>query len=446
MSDHAAPFAVIFLETPYNRYSLAVLTGVLEADERLYDVDLRFVTLKTQRRTGEVNIAAAVEQLETLSRRYKKAVIALSFHTASVITIADLLHTLHQRLRTGRDDAALIVAGGPHPSGDPDGTLRLGADVVVAGEGEVSFPALLDNFFRNQSFEQVKGLRYVGADGQTCSTGRSPLVDISDFPPFAAQHKRFCPIEISRGCPYGCRFCQTTFLMGGRMRHRSLESIVQYAQLPRRIGMKVLRFITPSAFAYASPDGRSVNLKALEQLLRVGAEMYGKDEVYFGSFPSEVRPEQVSLDALELVTRYCANTNLLIGAQSGSDRMLHSLRRGHSVDDIVRAVELTLSAGLVPNVDFIFGLPGETARDRRDTLTLIRRFTDTGVRVRSHAFMPLVGTPLADCPPGVLDDEIRALMLSLRGKNLEQGRWQQHEKLAQKTAEFLRNQHRNVKR
>jgi radical SAM superfamily enzyme YgiQ (UPF0313 family) len=169
--------------------------------------------------------------------------------------------------------------------------------------------------------------------------------------------------------------------------------------------------------------------------------MYGKEELYFGSFPSEVRPEQVSADTLELLKRYCANTNLVIGAQSGSDRMLHALHRGHGVDVIVRAVELTLKAGFRPNVDFIFGLPAETAQDRHATLTLINRLTRMGARVHSHAFMPLVGTPLADCPPGVLDDEIRELMLSLRGENLEHGRWQQQEKLAQETFEFLKHQH-----
>ncbi len=437
----AKNFAVIFLETPHNRYSLAVLTGVLEVDERLHDVDLHFVTLEPQRRPGIVNIPACIDQLETLIQRYKKAVIALSFPTASVVTIADLLRDLHQGMTIGPDDAVLLVAGGPHPSGDPAGTLQLGADVVVIGEGEVTFPTLLDNFFRNQSYEQVQGIWYVDTAGQTRSTGRPAAVDISNFPPFAAWHKRFCPMEISRGCPYGCQFCQTTFFMGGRMRHRSLESILHYAELPRRIGMKVLRFITPSAFAYGSPDGRSVNLEALEQMLRVASEMYGKDDVYLGSFPSEVRPEHVSSDTLELVTRYCSNTNLQIGAQSGSDRMLHILRRGHCVDDVVRAVELSLNAGLSPNVDFIFGLPGETAQDRQDTLALIHRLTGMGGRVHSHAFMPLVGTPLAHCPPGVLDDELRKLMINLRGKNLEHGRWQQHEKFAQKTAAFLRNQH-----
>lgn len=439
MSDHLASCAVIFLATPHNRYSLAVLAGVLEHAECLRDVDVHFVTFEAQRRPGVVNIPACVDELETLARRYRKAAIALSFPTASVIDCANLLHALRQRLRTGPDEAALLVAGGPHPSGDPAGTLRLGVDVAVVGEGEITFPALLDCFFQRQSYAQVKGLWYCDADGQPCFTGRQAFVDLSAFPPFAVKHKRFCPMEISRGCPHGCQYCQTTFYMGGHMRHRSLDSIAYYAELPRKLGMRILRFITPSAFAYGSADGRCVNLEALDQLLRLASEMYGRANVFLGSFPSELRPEHVSPDTLELVTRYCANTNVVIGAQSGSDRMLQVLRRGHSVDDIVRAIDLTLKAGLRPNVDFIFGLPGETAQDRQATLNLIRYLTGLGARVHSHAFMPLVGTPLADCPPGILDDEIRSLMVNLRGKNLAHGRWEQHEQQARQTAAFLKN-------
>lgn len=441
MAGSSSSYAVIFVETPYNRYSLAVLTGVLEEDERLQNIHIRFVKAEEQRVPKATSLQRCVQKICDIANQHEKVVVALSFHTAYIITIAGLLQSLHQNIVTGTHESVLIVAGGPHPSGDPDGTLQLGVDCVVAGEGEVTFPALLDRFFQDQSFEHLQGVSVIGAESHYHNTGRSAFVDISDFPPFAMRHRRFCPMEISRGCPYGCWFCQTTFFMGGRMRHRSLESIVKYAELPKRIGMKVLRFITPSAFAYGSPDGRSVNLDALEQMLRAVSEMYGKEELYFGSFPSEVRPEQVSADTLELLKRYCANTNLVIGAQSGSDRMLHALHRGHGVDVIVRAVELTLKAGFRPNVDFIFGLPAETAQDRHATLTLINRLTRMGAQVHSHAFMPLVGTPLADCLPGVLDEEIRELMLSLRGKNLEHGRWQQQEKLAQETFEFLKHQH-----
>ncbi|MEZ5334950.1 MAG: radical SAM protein [Methanolobus sp.] len=41
------------------------------------------------------------------------------------------------------------------------------------------------------------------------------------------------PLEISRGCPFRCRYCQTPRLFGNKMRHRSIDSIVKYAKYYR---------------------------------------------------------------------------------------------------------------------------------------------------------------------------------------------------------------------
>ena len=65
-------------------------------------------------------------------------------------------------------------------------------------------------------------------------------------------------------------------------------------------------------------------------------------------------------ETLGLVLKYAANDNITMGAQSGSQKILDSCRRGHTIKDIYKAVELTLASNLKVNVDFIFGLPDET--------------------------------------------------------------------------------------
>jgi len=88
------------------------------------------------------------------------------------------------------------------------------------------------------------------------------------------------------------------------MRHRSLDSVVAYAERAKRLRCHLLRFITPNAFAYGSLDGRSVNFDALEAMLKAVAEIYGKEHVYLGSFPSEVRPEHISIETIALIKAY----------------------------------------------------------------------------------------------------------------------------------------------
>ncbi len=173
-------------------------------------------------------------------------------------------------------------------------------------------------------------------------------------------------------------------------------------------------------------------------MLRAVSRVAGKEYTYLGSFPSEVRPDSISPEALALIREFAANDNILIGAQSGSDRMLGICHRGHTVDDVYRAVELTTRSGLIANLDFIFGMPGETAADAEKTLKVIRELAQMGARIHSHTFMPLAGTPWADEPAGTLDDRTKSLLESLTGKGQHFGQWRSQGTMA-RIIEELRN-------
>jgi radical SAM superfamily enzyme YgiQ (UPF0313 family) len=157
------------------------------------------------------------------------------------------------------------------------------------------------------------------------------------------------------------------------------------------------------------------------------------EHIYFGSFPSEVRPDSVvaAPEMLDLVTAFCSNDNIIIGAQTGSQRLLDKIHRGHTVEDIRRATRLTLEAGLEPRLDFIFGLPGETARDhQRKTRLLIEEMAGLGAKIHTHWFMPLPGTPLAGKGPGAMDRATRQVVSRLTGKGAAYGQWQRQMQIA----------------
>jgi len=280
----------------------------------------------------------------------------------------------------------------------------------------------------------VSGIAYMEA-GACRYTGRRGPVDLDRVLPSSVGYRRFGPLEITRGCPWTCRYCQTPYLFGSLRRHRSVETVLRYAEMGKRQGLRDLRFVTPDAFAYGS-EGKHPNLEALEILLKAVGEIYGKERVYLGSFPSEVRPDTVSEEAVELVTTYATNDNLVIGAQSGSDGVLDLMHRGHRVEDVYRAVEIVTRAGLIANVDVIFGLPGETAADAKLTLNMMDLLTAMGARIHSHTFMPLAGTPLADAPPGVVDRETRNALGRLAGEGKQFGSWAQQERLGRELVRF----------
>ncbi len=255
-------------------------------------------------------------------------------------------------------------------------------------------------------------------------------MDLDAFPPFAPGLRRLGPIEITRGCVHACRFCQASFLFGARPRHRSVDRVAEWVRAMARRGAGDVRFVTPSALAYGSPDG-SPRLDRVEALLEAVREAAGPGgRIYFGSFPSEIRPEHVTAEALRLLRRFVANDNLVIGAQSGSDRMLASCHRGHSAEDALRAARLAVEAGFRARVDLIFGLPGETPEDAALTRRLMEDLARLGAEVHGHAFLPLPGTPWRGRPPGRLEGETRLWLERLASRGRAFGQWSRHEALA----------------
>src|SRR5262249_39647537 len=149
-----------------------------------------------------------------------------------------------------------------------------------------------------------------------------------------------------------------------RFRHRSIESVREHVEAMALEGSRFVRFLTPTALSYGSDD-ESPNLAAVEELLRTTREAAGPSaRIYFGTFPSELRPEHITRESIALLRRFVDHDTIVIGAQSGSERVLESMKRGHGVGDVERAVRLAVDGGFKPEVDLLLGFPGETRADR----------------------------------------------------------------------------------
>lgn len=344
------------------------------------------------------SIAALLPLVDAgLAREPQPGIMLYSFATAQA-------EEIYKEVSGAKVDA-IYIAGGPHPSAMPEDALEY-FDYAVIGEGEETLPELIGAIVSGEDPGNVKGIAYK-ENGKVRYTGQRAPVNLDLYPPFG---KILSPIEVSRGCPWRCTYCQTSRLFGTCMRHRSIAIITRYARRHKDI-----RLTSPNSLAYGS-DGLRPRLDKVESLLSSLAEL--KRPIYFGTFPSEVRPEFVSQDALELITKYCANKTLSIGGQSGSPGVLKAICRGHGVSQVEEACDLCREHGIVPQVDFIFGLPMESSEDQQLTLDLIKRIVGKGGKVRAHYFTPLPGTPLAETRPSPLADEVEAKLgrLALEGR------------------------------
>jgi B12-binding domain/radical SAM domain protein len=413
----AARLCLALYYTRENKHSYVPLIAAVESHPRLREVTTACLDPE----------ADPAGELAALAARHDFAVVAISLCSSQAAAAASVVERLRKAL-AGAD--CLFVAGGPHPTGDPEGTLSAGFDAVVLGEGEATLVDLLLRLLDGRDWRSAAGIART-VQGRCARTARRPPVDLDAVPCFAAGARRYGYFEITRGCPWACRFCQITWHFGARPRHRSVERVAgEVERFIATTGNRFVRVLTPNALAYGT-DGRRADLAAVERLLaavRKAAPPPAK--IYFGSFPAEVRPEFVSREALEILRAFADNDNIVIGAQSGSDRVLERIHRGHTVADARRAAELILAAGFRAYVDFIVGLPGEEAADLELSLRLIEELAAMGAKVRIHGFMPLPGTPFAGERPGALPEAARQRLQRLTGSGRLFGRWKWQGELA----------------
>ncbi len=320
-----------------------------------------------------------------------------------------------------------VVVGGPHAEGAYWQLLRLGVYAAVVGDGENAVAGLAEALLGERDLRDVPNIAYSPEPGVFRVT-RIEHVDLDDYEPFHAGLSLYPPIEIMRGCPYRCRFCQVPWLFKARVRFRSPGRVAEAARAYVSAGRRRIRFIAPIGFAYMSEKPGQPNPGAIEELLRGVREAGGMP--FLGSFPSETRPEYVAPEVLRVVKRYAANRRISVGLQSGSNRVLRLVDRGHTVEEALEAIELVLSHGFTPVVDIIFGLPGEEEEDVQATVEVMESLAARGARLRLHTFLPLPGTPLARARPRPLHPLYRRAVRRLLGRGVLEGDWEDQEQLA----------------
>ncbi|MBO8161574.1 MAG: TIGR04013 family B12-binding domain/radical SAM domain-containing protein [Thermosipho sp. (in: Bacteria)] len=384
---------LLFRYTPTNRYSITALVASIFSYRK--DIDLIEV-----RHLNEI-----------FNFEVKGTVVLFSFMSFD-------FETVEKEVKILKNKGYTLIAGGPHATANPQQTLNIGFDYVFIGDGEENIRKFINGEFPSNRIYD----------------GISKRVDLSNFPPFCPEKNLYMPIEITRGCPFSCGYCQTPRLAGKVVRHRTLEQIIEFSKIGVKNGRKIARFISPNSFGYGSKNGVIPNPEKVDNLL-YNLKKVGVEEIYFGTFPSDVRPESINEEILSVIKKYVNNKYIVIGAQSGSDRILKLINRGHDIEQIENALYLLNKFGFIPRVDFIFGFPFETDEDIDKTFEFIKKIVNKyNAKVHAHTFMPLPGTPLANIGAGKLKEKHYKFLGTLTAQGYLDGYWLKQEELARRVA------------
>jgi len=351
-----------------------------------------------------------------------------------------------RQLVKGLPSNVILIAGGAHPSGEPLGTLKMGFDYLVIGEGEETLQELISTLILcPNSVSGIEGVARVLNGSKLDYRPRKLRVNLDDYKPYVTHPRSLHPpIEIARGCPFGCKFCQVSYLFGYRPRYRSLDSIDRIVEhyCKQFLNHVQIRLIAPNLLGYGSKTGRKPDIGAVRTLVRT---IKSHDvELFAGTFPSPIRPEFLSRELSQILAENVVNRRVSMGVQSGSQQILSSVcRRGYSsslsiLDDVSKAHEVLEDVGMKSSPDFIFGFPEETAEDQWKTLDFMKSLIKLyDARPRIHHFIPLPGTPLAGREPASINSEVWKEMCELTRQDLADGHFHSQQKLAREILQLI---------
>lgn len=299
---------------------------------------------------------------------------------------------------------------------------RFGKRPVIGVMGcvaQLEGPSLFDN----PSVRLVVGTRATDrlpALIERALDGKNHLIDLDERAegevwnvPSAQRHsKHVAFVPIIEGCNKFCSYCIVPFSRG-RERSRTADDILAEVGKLREHGFREIHLIGQNVNSYrpkseAGLDGFKGATPFCRLLRAVAAT--GMERIKFTtSFPRDFHPDIVS--AIEENENLCDWIHL--PAQSGSDRILKAMRRGHTRDDYLRRIETTKKARrrLALTSDIIVGFPGETEIDFKDTMRLVADCEYDGLYIFKYSERP--GTPASRLADSVSRQEKTARFLAL---------------------------------
>jgi radical SAM superfamily enzyme YgiQ (UPF0313 family) len=271
-----------------------------------------------------------------------------------------------------------IIAGGPYPSASYQEVLTSEwADLVVIGEGELSFVELIA-YLRNKGKlpETLDGTAVLKNGKPLLNNARAPIqvLDTLPFPDYQyldleayrgiknhclGDSSRTAFITASRGCPFRCFYCHQLF--GSRLRRRSPANII--AEMREHIDS---RGITEFVF---TDDLFNVPLAEAKQVLR--AIINDLPPVHL-NFPNGMRADQLDLEFLDLLER-AGTVEVALAVESAVPRLQIMMGKNLNVEKAVPFIH-EASKRFITRLFFIIGFPTETVEEAQSTIDLAASF------------------------------------------------------------------------
>jgi anaerobic magnesium-protoporphyrin IX monomethyl ester cyclase len=270
-----------------------------------------------------------------------------------------------------------IVVGGPHPSSMPESMLQHPEiDYVVIGEGERAMVDLANSIRNGEDDSAIATIPGVAfkRERRIVKTAQSFIEDLDQIP-YPARHllpmhlydreidylsvKSVDTMNVMRGCPYKCNWCNVPRFWGQKFRAFSPARVVAEIDfLARNYGTQGIYFVGDN---FTFDKERTIQICELIRNSKLDIE-----------WACDTAVNLISRDLLREMKGAGCRT-LWFGVESGSPAILKKINRGITVQQVEHSIKLCKEEGIKTAISFMLGIPGETTKDRKATLELAKK-------------------------------------------------------------------------
>jgi tRNA-2-methylthio-N6-dimethylallyladenosine synthase len=262
-------------------------------------------------------------------------------------------------------------------------------DFVIGTKAVARVPQAIEKFFGSGERSSDLGEREIDYDWSVDKQqSHSPYVAF---------------VPIIEGCNKFCTYCIVPFSRGREKSLPASDIIAQVNKL-KVSGVKEVHLIGQNVNSYRPPGDMLLKdfpgTSAFSKLLRAVAAT-GIERVKFTtSFPRDFNADIV--DAINEHENLCNWVHLPV--QSGSDRILQAMRRGHTIDSYLKKIDLVKASprDISLSTDIIVGFPGETENDFRQTVQMVEYCGFDSAYIFKYS--PRPGTPAYSMTDDVSDE------------------------------------------
>lgn len=284
----------------------------------------------------------------------------------------------------------IVIAGGVHVTSDCMNTMKNSAiDMAVIGEGDFKLQEIVDS----KDIGKIRGIAY-RKGGSILVNEREPhlknlddlpfpsveLVNIGDYsvPYSYCRQNPVFPLETSRGCTYGCIYCNKS-IFGRTFRYKSVRRVIEDLKKIAALGYREVHIVD---------DGFTTDIARAKEICR--SIIKENIKLHFNC-PNGIRADNVDPELLGLMKK-SGFYRLAFGVESGSQKILDGIGKNLRLEDVVRTFALCKKAGIETTAFFMFGLPGETEKDLRKTIDFAKKLNPDIAKF--DIMIPLPSTPI----------------------------------------------------